>query len=395
MAIDTENKRRSAASYGGGGGIGPRADGGLDEFDRRHVGGVYRGPLVAAAVWLFRAPVGVAYRLLVADVTGRVLTELRPRIEKVSWVENDVGGLSFVMAKTDPKLRPELMRFGNRVFLEFDNGLRPWGGVLTGGREWGESEVVMEARSGEVLLGWRVSARNRVFEGATLGSVLATVLADANAVQSMRLELGTVYMGGVGYSLEYHYSSLRDVAADLVGLGGVVVDVTAREVGGVVRFSVNLYERKGVDRPGVALVEGANVVGARLREEDTVVNAWYGATDGTGWSDSARLYGSAVNAESGALHDLREGFEVVKVSEQSALDAALRARLEGSQWPARVVGLQVTNRPPGEFGEYDVGDGVSVSLPTYGFGGTRGLFRVRAREFFVDEDVCDLVVEEV
>ena len=89
MAIDTENKRRSAQSYAGGG-VAPRPDGAVDEYDRRHMT-VYRGPLVAAAVWLFRAPVGVAYRLLVADVTGRVLTELRPRLSRVSWVNTHVG----------------------------------------------------------------------------------------------------------------------------------------------------------------------------------------------------------------------------------------------------------------------------------------------------------------
>ena len=65
------------------------------------------------------------------------------------------------------------------------------------------------------------------------------------------------------------------------------------------------------------------------------------------------------------------------------------------EWPGRAVGLQVTNRPPGEFGEYDLGDAVTVVLPTYGFEGVRGLFQVRAREFFPNEDVCDLIVEEV
>ena len=182
MAIDTQNKRRSAASYGGGGGIAPVADGALDEYDRRHLT-VYRGPLVAAAVWLFRAPVGVAYRLLVADVTGRVLTELRPRLSRVSWVLNKPGQLTFAMAKTDAKLRQEYLRFGNRVYLEFDNGLRPWGGVITGGREWSESEVAVEAWSGEALLGWRVTGRNRVFSEASLGSVLQAVLADAEGVR--------------------------------------------------------------------------------------------------------------------------------------------------------------------------------------------------------------------
>ena len=281
MAIDSENKRRSAQSYAGGR-VSPRPDGGLDEFDRRHLS-VYRGPLVAAAVWLFRAPVGVSYRLLVADLSGTVLTELKPRLEKVSWVLNDVGQMTFVLAKTDPKLQERYLRFGNRVFVEFDNGLPAWGGVLTGGREWSESEVVVEAWSADAVLGWRVSGRDRVFSGASLGSVLQTVLADANAVASTRLEIGSVYLGGEGYSLEYHYSRLSDVVADLVNLGGVVVDVTAREVGGVIVFAVNLYERRGTDRPGVALVEGANVVGVRVRDEDTVVNGWYGATDGSGW----------------------------------------------------------------------------------------------------------------
>lgn len=392
MATDTENKRRSAASYGGGGGIGPRPDGGLDEFDRRHVAGVYRGPLIAAAVWLFRAPVGVAYRLLVADLTGTVLTELKPRLEKVSWVLNEVGQLTFALAKTDPKLQERYLRFGNRVLVEFDNGLPAWGGVLTGAREWSESEVAVEAWSAEAVLGWRVTGRNRLFSGASLGSVLQTVLADAAAVASTGLQLGTVYLGGAGYSLEYHYSTLADVVADLVELGGVVVDVTAREVGGVVVFSVNLFERRGRDRPGVALVEGANVVGARVRDEDTVINAQYGATDGSGWAEGTRLFGGAVSAESAARHWLRETFESIKVTEQSALDAALRARLEASQWPTRAVAVQVTNRPPGEFREYDLGDGVTVSLPTYGFGGTRGMFQVVGREFFVDEDVCDLVL---
>ena len=392
MAIDSENKRRSAQRFGGGR-VDPKADGSVDEYDRRHLT-VYRGPLVAAAVWLFRAPVGVAYRLLVADVTGRVLTELRPRLSRVSWVLNKPGQLTFAMAKTDAKLRQEYLRFGNRVYLEFDNGLRPWGGVITGGREWSESEVAVEAWSGEALLGWRVTGRNRVFSEASLGSVLQAVLADAEAVAATRLELGTVYEGGAGYSLEYHYDTLADVAAEVVKLGGGVVDVTAREEAGRVVFTVNLYDRRGADRPGVALVEGANVVAARLRDEDTVINAIYGATDGSGWEDDSRLYGSATNEESIALHDIREGFGMFKVTEQAGLEAALGAALEGSQWPRRAVALQVTNREPGRFAEYDLGDGVTLVLPTYGFGGTKGLFRVQGREFFPDEDVCDLVVEE-
>ena len=119
------------------------------------------------------------------------------------------------------------------------------------------------------------------------------------------------------------------------------------------------------------------------------------STDGSGWGDSDRLYGSAASSESAALHDIREEFTAVKVAEQSGLDAALRSHLALTEWPGRTVALQVTNRQPGTFSEYDLGDALTVSLPTYGFGGVRGLFKVTAREFFPDEDVCDLVVEEV
>ena len=40
----------------------------------------------------------------------------------------------------------------------------------------------------------------------------------------------------------YHYDTLADVAAELVKLGGGVVDVTAREESGRVVFTVNLYD---------------------------------------------------------------------------------------------------------------------------------------------------------
>ena len=205
---------------------------------------------MAAAVFLFRAPVGVAYRLLVADNTGSVLTELKPRLEKVSWVTNGVGQMTFVMAKTDSKLQERYLRFGNRVLLQLDNGLPAWGGVITGGREWGEAEVAVEAWSGEALLGWRVTGRNRVFSEASLGSVLQAVLAEA--VAATGLELGTIFEGGAGYSLESPYDTLADVAAEVATLGAGVVAVPAREDNGRVVFTVNLHARSGAARPEVA-----------------------------------------------------------------------------------------------------------------------------------------------
>jgi hypothetical protein len=396
MAIDTENKRRSAQSYGGGGGIAPRADAALDEYDRRHVT-VYRGPLVAVSVYLFREPAGAQYRLLVADVTGRVLAELRPKIERVSWELNGVGSLALTLSRTDGKCREDLLRFGNRVFLEFDNGLPAWGGVLTDSREWFVGGVTVAALSAEALFGWRRTARERVFENATAGAILQTVIEDANAVRPTGLAAGSIWYGGQGYSVEYHWDRVDDVVKALretLSTGGAA-DVTAAESAGYIRFLVNLYERRGSNKSNVGLVEGQNIAAARVREEDTAVNVWYAAGDGSGWGETSRVYGAAADDSSVSLYDRREGSEIFEVSDQAAIDALAASLLAKNGFPRRMVGATVVDRAPARFADYDLGDGVTVQLHSMGFGGVRGLFMVTGREFFPDSGACDLVLEEL
>ena len=146
MAIDSEDKRRSVHGYlGPFAVIAPRPDGALDEADRKHVAGIYRGQLISLAVFSSLAPAGVSILFLVADVNGRVLTEINPEIQRVSQRWNAAGAVAFAMAATDRKLREEYFIEGNRVLLQFDNGLPDWGGVLTGARDWNGSSVSFEA----------------------------------------------------------------------------------------------------------------------------------------------------------------------------------------------------------------------------------------------------------
>ena len=142
MAIDTEDKRRSVAGYAGVFAvIPPRPDGVIDENDRKHAAGVYRGNLIAQAIFSLLEPAGVSVLFLVGDINGRVIGEINPYISRVSWRHNAIGALSFVMALTDTKLNQELLVEGNRVLLMFDNGLPDWGGVITGPRDWTDSSV--------------------------------------------------------------------------------------------------------------------------------------------------------------------------------------------------------------------------------------------------------------
>jgi hypothetical protein len=399
VAIDSEDKRRSVHGYlGPFAVIAPRPDGALDEADRKHVAGIYRGQLISLAVFSSLAPAGVSILFLVADVNGRVLTEINPEIQRVSWRWNAAGGVSFVMAATDPKLREEYFVDGNRVLLQFDNGLPDWGGVLTGARDWNGSSVAFGAVSGEWILSTRRTARARYFTEAQVGTILTQILQEAEAYYPTGLRPGNIWQGGSAHSPEYHRASLYDVVADdLVGnMSAGAFDVTPSLESGRILFSVNLYQRKGVDRPGVALVENQNITGIRYREIDEAINTWHMAGEGDGWEDDSRVYATALNSESVTRHGMREGSEVLSgVTEQSALDAIAAKRLSETAWPTRVLGLTVRDGPPGRYRDYGIGDAVTCRLHSFGFGGVDGLFEVRAREFFPDSGTTDLVLLEV
>lgn len=399
MAIDSENKRRSVLGYlGPFAVIGPRPDGTLDEQDRKHVAGIYRGQLVSAAVFSLLAPAGVSILFLLADTSGRVLTEINPDIARVSWRWNGAGAVSFTMAPTDPKLSEAYFVAGHRVLLQFDNGLPDWGGVMTGAREWNGSSVSFEAVSGEWLLSARRTGRARYFTETQAGTILTELLQEAEAFYPTGLRPGAIWQGGAGHTLEYHRKSLYSVVAeDLVGnLSAGAFDVTAALESGRIVFYVNLYERKGMDRPGVALVEGRNIAGVRYREIDEAINVWHMAGEGEGWEDTSRVYATAMNSESVGRHGAREDSEVLSgVVEQAAIDTIADKRLAATAWPTRVLGLTVLNTSPGRYRDYGIGDAVTCRLASFGFNGVNGLFEVRAREFFPDSNTADLVLLEV
>ena len=398
MAIDTEDKRRSAQGYAGAFAvIPPRPDSSLDENDRKHAAGIYRGSLVAEIVFSLLEAAGVSIRFLVGDTSGRVLTEINPDVHRVSWRWNGMGSIAFTMALTDPKLIPEYFNEGNRVLLSFDNGLPDWGGVLTGARDWTGSGVTFEAYGAEWVMAQRRAGRSRYFTNAQVGAILTALIQEANVFYPTALQLGRIWQGGQAHSPDYHFKSLFDVAAEsLVGNRRAgAFGVTPKLEGGSIVFYVNLYERKGSDMPNIALVEGQNISAIRYREIDEAVNVWHMAGEGDGWAADSRVFATVINQESVSKHGMREGFELRSgVVQQSTLDETATKRLEETAWPTRVLGLSVTNNAPGRYRDYGVGDAVTCRLYSYGFNGVNGLFEVRAREFFPDDGVCDLVLLE-
>ena len=93
---------------------------------------------------------GTYIRGIVGDRSGRVLAELTPEWGPISWRLNDVGQASFRIAASDPKATVHNLRFGNRLYIDFDNGLPPWGGVIWTPQDF-ERGAMLQGMNGQVV----------------------------------------------------------------------------------------------------------------------------------------------------------------------------------------------------------------------------------------------------
>lgn len=337
---------------------------------------------------------GIA-RFVVGDQSGRILNELEPSVQPVSWRLNDFGRCQFSLALTDPKAVEGNLRYSNRVLIQFSNGLPAWGGVIDPPRTWQGGVVTCTAYSGEYILGLRQTDKGRYFSGATVGSIFQAIIGEASAVQPLGVELGNVWNAGALHSPDYHFAYLLDIIQDSIctRLSDSDFDVTASEVNGKIMFTANLYVSRGTIKNKVALIEGHNLTDdTKLNEQGPIVNWWDMAGSGNSWGDD-RLLSNAVDPASQALFGLRQGSKVYSdVAAQTTLDAHSVNALAQSKDPHKIIELTAQNVGPAGFADYDVGDSVRVTLPSFGFGGLNESVRILAREFDPATGVCGLVV---
>lgn len=338
----------------------------------------------------------MAYRLQVGNTTGALLAELEPNIRQVSWRLNDVGKMVFEIAKGNEKATEEILRYGNKVLVEFDNGLPNWVGMIDPPRDWNRGIITVTAYSGEYILGTRQTDRGRYFSDASVGYIFGQLIEEANAVESMGVELGNVYEGGDGHYPDYHYDNLLKIIRDSLcsRLSDTDWDVTGSVSGGRIVMQANLYERKGSDKSGsVLLAEGHNLTDIKMTEQGEIVNWWDLAGEGSTWGED-RLRSEGVSDDgSRSTYGLRQGSAVyASVSTQTTLDSHASTKLAESKNPHNMFEFSAVDEDPAGFEAYDVGDEVACELPGYGFGGFEGSVQVLGREW--DGVGCKLVVRE-
>jgi hypothetical protein len=336
-------------------------------------------------------------RLVVGDRFGTAIAELPVSVDFASWRLNKIGQCKFTIAANDPKAIATNLRFGNRVLLDFENGLPDWGGILDPPRTWTETgEIEMTAYSAEHILKYRTTDKGRYFTNQTVGAIFRSLIEEMNAVSNTGIVIGEVWTGGTNHSPDYHFKSIFEIVQKSLTqrLSTYDFDIVPSVVDGVITFIANFYESKGTNQTGIALVQDKNLAKVKLKEQGPIVNSWDVAGEGTGWGNE-RLTANEQSAASIDMYGFRENSKVYgDVSVQETLDEHATNLIGDSANPYNIYTLQALDKKPALFSQYDVGDSISLLAHDYGFGGTETTIRILSREFTPRTGRCGLVVQE-
>jgi hypothetical protein len=332
--------------------------------------------------------------VLVGDLGGIVLGEIPLNVEQVSWRNKDVGQVTGYLPLLNVERYQTLLRFGNTLLLQFDNGLPDWGGVIDTPRSWGGNQIQVTGYSGEYLLKLRLTGRNDIHRSQSVGEIWRASLAEANQRDFTGLNVAPPWYGGLTQNTDYHLKVLFDVARELADdLSSADFYVTAAESGGHIIFTARFEERRGRDLDGVALVDGRNITNVVVEEQGPIYNHWYIVGAGNSWY--TRYIAEARDALSANLYRLREQSEIQsQVSSSFMLHSIAEQRLQNNSEPAVSIPLTALNQPPAYFADYDIGDSLPIDAAWAGFTGLNGRVRVLGREYAPHSGVCNLIVEE-
>jgi len=335
-------------------------------------------------------------RVLLGDQVGRVRAEVTEgRIGDVVWRLNQSGSATLRVKRGSAAFALETLDPGARVYVEFDNGLPAWGGVLDLPRAWLPGMVEIKAYTIERLLAFQMTAKTRGFYGEVAGSIFSQILAEADRRALIGLTMGTVWMGGAVHYPRYHFRDAMWVVDDSIRK---MENCDYRFVPYLddnrIMFRAELHELLGNDkRESVALVEGANVARAGLTEQGEIVNRVVIVGSGATWGERTVIWGREETSR--ARFGLREAMLAPSdVTQPDTLNRYADNAIRESAYPHTLADLTVADVVPARFADYDVGDVVRVILPAMGFNGYDAPMRIVARGFDPWSGKCELVCDE-
>lgn len=340
------------------------------------------------------SPVGRAVvQALVADVgTGRILGEIHPRFTRVSWLLNNYGEAEMVFAADDAAV-DSLITPGRRLILRFDNGLPDWGGVLDVPIDYDGLTVGIRAFEAMYLLKSRVTGRN-VTINTDAGTAAQALLDAANLISPTGITVDfKEYVDG-SLNVDYHYTPIWDaLTKDIAPYIEWVLRPGLGEAG--LSFRLIIAPEIGEDRSETVLfLQGVNMQRPQVIEQGPIVNEWVLASSQGDWpedADNPREVVVGSDQDSAYKYGLRQGVQTISQTSTTNLTTLAAQALADSVQPYTALSAVVLNMPPAKFGQYWIGDWVTVELAE-GYRARRLKKQIIGIEFSVENGTCEVIL---
>lgn len=335
-------------------------------------------------------------RILIGDKFGKIIAEPEVLVGPTSWILNEIGRSVFYISRKDSKATEEVLEIGNRVYIDFNNGLPVWGGVIDLPRGWQQGVITVHCYGIEQLLRFRRTAKAESYYGYLVGGIFHDSIDRTNQVDPLGIDFGHIWYGGREHYPRYNYKDLWYVINYSIRVMETCDFRFEPYISGEqIRFRATFRQVYGIDKhESVALIQDKNVDSSLMMEEQgDIINRHIAVAEGSVW-DESRSVRIAQSPESIAKYGLREYREIYpKVSMPATLELLASKGVEDNANPKKFFTLETLDAEPAPFASYDIGDTVHCELPDYTFGGFRDDIRVKGREYDPLTGKASLVVE--
>lgn len=217
----------------------------------------------------------------VANPDGLLLGQLFGSLESVTWRADGYGTAALLLSAAVATESAYLLEVGNRVRVDFDNGLPPWGGLVDLPAETAGGVTRVQLYEAGSLLGQTLTPRSVLYDAdnqAAAGSIMWGLLKRSPVAlegRTPRSEGPVVSAAFVFETLLSAFAKLRDLDAHLHYYVQLLDSGGVNETG--FEF-ITFHDDTPDTRPQAILREGHNFVGTRDVVQGPLVNVLIVAT---------------------------------------------------------------------------------------------------------------------
>lgn len=314
----------------------------------------------------------------VADSSGRYLGELQTwgALDRVTWATDTYGAASMTLDAAVLREAPGLIDYGNRVLIQFDNGLPAWGGVIDVPRSTSRGQVRIQFYAAEYMFGWMEMGQSEDYTGTASNSapfILRDVLEKSTASEEYQIlfEEGDAAVAD-RVEVKLPVQTLESVAKKLTGLDPAF-HWRLEPLTEAYHLSYRLVTFQNWRRDAtndVVLLGGVNFVDFETLEQGPIYNVVTVTPSAAEFSRGSRYY-TATDPDSIALHGRRRRFLAVRDADDTSDDLRLLrqyadAELAKYSTPRLKVRGRWLNIDPARYGRFHLGDRVGVELAELG-----------------------------